>query len=89
MGHHDHSVLPGEMPIDEDQPTPGPDDEPEALPASVQRRPQQRESPKGVQAGAQARSSVRRQAVDEEKPAKVLSRSLRDLHAGHWLEVVE
>ena len=40
----DQPVVLGEMPIDQDQPTPWADDEPESLPAPVQRWAEEREA---------------------------------------------
>jgi hypothetical protein len=75
--------------VDQQHPSPRPEDEALALPSSGELGAQTGELLQWVQAGTHALSGSRRQGQGGDEPVQVLDRSAGELDASHELQLVE
>ena len=88
-GEDHHAVLGRVVLVDQQHPSPRPEDEAQALPSSGELGAQTGELTQWLQAGTHAPSGIRRQRQDGDEPVKVLDRSTGELDASHALQPVE
>jgi hypothetical protein len=75
--------------VDQQHPSPRPEDGSQALPSSGELGAQAGELAQGLQAGTHALSGTRRQRQNDDESVQVLDHSAGELDASHALELVE